>query len=76
MIIISVGGINGKSEDGDFIEKEKKKMGRPTDNPKSESLHIRLDAETSRILDEYCEDNDVSRTEAVRHGIRKLKEDK
>ena len=49
-----------------------KKMGRPTDNPKSKPIHIRLDSECENILERYCEQKSVSRAEAVRRGIKKL----
>lgn len=54
---------------------EKKKMGRPTDNPKGTSVHVRLDKESDEILSVYCERKQVHRTEAIRRGIKKLKED-
>ena len=50
-------------------------MGRPkSDNPKSEKVTVRLDKEHSQILKEYCEKEKVDKAEAVRQGIRKLKE--
>lgn len=58
---------------GDRIEK--KKMGRPTDNPKSKPIHVRLDAECEQILEEYCKQEKVSRAEGVRAGIKKLEHD-
>jgi hypothetical protein len=48
------------------------KMGRPTDNPKSAAIGLRLDEDTSAILFEYCKQKKVTRAEAIRHGIRKL----
>lgn len=54
---------------------EKKKMGRPTDNPKGEPIHVRLDTECVEVLDEYCSQKQVVRTEAIRRGIKKLKDD-
>ncbi len=53
----------------------KKKMGRPTQNPKSSSIHIRLDNESLRILDNYSKQERITRTEGVRRGIQKLKKD-
>lgn len=50
------------------------KMGRPTDNPKTERISVRLDNECVEVLDWYCEEKNVSRVEAVRQGIKKLKE--
>lgn len=53
---------------------DKKKMGRPTENPKSMQFSIRFDEETLNILDDYCKGNSVSRPEGVRIAVRKLKE--
>ena len=39
----------------------KNKGGRPTDNPKSaDRKTVRLDVETKRVLDAYCEKNNLS----------------
>ncbi len=54
---------------------EKKKLGRPTDNPKGQSMHVRLDAECAEILAKYCEQEGTSKMEATRRGIKKLKSD-
>ena len=54
---------------------EKKKMGRPTDNPKGASLHVRLDQECEHTLQLYCAQENVPKTEAIRRGIKKLKDD-
>lgn len=53
----------------------KKKMGRPTDNPKGVSIHVRLDKESNEILNAYCMQEQVVKTEAIRRGIKKLKSD-
>lgn len=58
-----------------MIEIEKKKIGRPTNNPKTKPRQVRLDEECNLILDEYCKKNDVSKAEAIRRGIKKLKEE-
>ena len=52
----------------------KKKMGRPTDNPKGTSIHVRLDNECVEILEKYCEQEKVGRAEATRRGITGLKD--
>ena len=52
-----------------------KKIGRPTNNPKTNPIHVRLDDETLSILDEYCRKRKIKRTEGIRQGIRKLKDD-
>lgn len=52
------------------------RTGRPkSENPKSEAIHIRVDAETREILRDYCEQENVPKTEAVRRGIHKLRSD-
>ncbi len=51
------------------------RTGRPTNNPKKERITVRLDNESSEILDIYCEQNTVERAEAIRTGIKKLKDD-
>lgn len=52
-----------------------KKLGRPTDNPKSKPIHVRLDSECENILERYCEQEGVKKTEAIRRGIKKLDSD-
>ena len=50
------------------------RTGRPkSENPKSNSIHVRLDSETIEILNTYCSQNNVTKTEAIRHGIYKLR---
>lgn len=55
------------------LTESKKKMGRPTDNPRPHSLTIRLSDNDKVILEEYCTRTGVSRTEAISRGIGKLK---
>lgn len=55
------------------IVPDKKKMGRPTDSPKTTQFSVRFDEETIEILDEYCNQENVSRPEGVRRAVRKLK---
>lgn len=51
-------------------------MGRPKiENPMDERITIRMNKETSKILNEYCEINNLEKAEGVRHGIQKLKDD-
>ncbi len=52
----------------------KKKMGRPTDNPKKTQFSVRFDDETLQILDKYCEDKHLTRPQGVREAVRKLQE--
>lgn len=52
------------------------RMGRPkSENPKSESVHLRLTTEDKEILDEYCRQENIPKTKAIRRGIKKLKDD-
>lgn len=52
------------------------RIGRPKlDNPKTESIHLRLSVEDREIIDFYCKQENVPKTEAIRRGIRKLKDD-
>lgn len=52
------------------------RTGRPkTDNPKSNPIHVRLDDESKEILETYCEQERVPKTEGIRRGIQKLKSD-
>lgn len=52
---------------------EKKKMGRPTTNPKQTQFSVRFDDETLEILDKFCEKEKISRPEGVRKAVRRLK---
>lgn len=54
---------------------ENKKRGRPTDNPKRIKVTAKLDVESKEILDAYCSEKNVSMMEAIRRGIKKLKDD-
>ncbi len=49
------------------------RTGRPTDNPKTNKITVRLDDEATEILKAYCEQEKVERGEATRRGIKKLK---
>lgn len=51
------------------------RTGRPTDNPKGQSIHVRLDSKSEKILREYTQQEQISRAEAVRRGIEKLESD-
>lgn len=51
-----------------------KKMGRPTDEPKPIRLDIRISENDANILDEYCKRTGKKRPEAIRDGIKSLKE--
>lgn len=51
------------------------RTGRPTDNPKSNPIHVRLDDECNDILETYCKQENIKRTEGIRRGIKKLRSD-
>lgn len=57
------------------LTESKKKMGRPTNNPRPHSLTIRISDADKRILEEYCAKTGVNRTEAISRGIGKLIEE-
>ena len=50
-----------------------KKMGRPTDNPRPNKISIRISDEDKEILENYCEKENVNKTEAISRGIKSLK---
>ena len=51
------------------------RTGRPTNNPKKERITVRLDEQSSCILDMYCKQEECERAEAIRRGVKKLKDD-
>lgn len=52
---------------------EKKKMGRPVvGEPKSNDVKVRLDDTTHNLLLKYCEENNITKAEAIRQGIHLL----
>ena len=48
---------------------ELKKMGRPTDNPKTTMFRVRLDDESIQKLDESAEALNITKSDVVRKGI-------
>jgi len=52
-----------------------KKMGRPTSNPRPYKISIRINEKSKHILEMYCLQKSVNRTEAIEHGIAKLEDD-
>lgn len=52
-----------------------KKAGRPTDNPKAKPRQVRLDEECNMILEQYCNQEKISKAEGIRRGIKKLRPD-
>ena len=50
-----------------------RRTGRPkAENPKAIRYSIRLDEETERRLQEYCETHNITKGEAIRKGIHML----
>lgn len=49
------------------------RTGRPKiENPKNERITIRLDSDTLKKLNAYCEQEKIDKAEAVRRGINNL----
>jgi hypothetical protein len=49
-----------------------KKMGRPTDTPLTVPIQARIDEDSAQILLDFCEENAVTKSEALRIAIRRL----
>ena len=64
-----------KRQGQEVIQVEKKKMGRPTENPRPNKLSIRISDEDKEILENYCECENINRTEAISRGIKRLRPD-
>ena len=48
------------------------KLGRPSDNPRPNKISIRISDKSKEILENYCEEHNVNKTEAIERGIGKL----
>lgn len=48
------------------------RMGRPTSDPKDYRVTARVTASTKRLLDLYCEKNNITTAEALTRGIYAL----
>lgn len=70
--IISLGRANGKSEEGGFIEKEKKKMGRPTDSPKIVVKRARISVEEAEKLKSCAQKLKKSESDILRLGVEEV----
>ena len=53
-------------------KEEKKKMGRPTNNPKPYRAVVRMDEKTNAVLNSYCEKEKINKMEGIRRGIQEL----
>ena len=47
----------------------------PSENPKKVEVKARLDEQTARRLLAYCEKLGITRTDALREGIKRILED-
>ena len=52
-----------------------KKRGPKTDNPKAFKIGVKIDQKSKEILNQYCAQESVSISEAVRRGIYRLEPD-
>ena len=50
-------------------------MGRPTDNPKPHQITVKFDNEGKQIIEAYSQQENISKMEAIRRGVKKLKDD-
>ncbi len=48
------------------------RTGRPTDNPRPNKISIRISDKDKKLLEQYCEQENVNKTEAISRGINKL----
>ena len=48
------------------------RTGRPTDNQSHTKSQYEWTKESKEILDQYCEQEQVSQMEAIRRGVKKL----
>lgn len=51
------------------------KLGRPSDNPRRNKISIRINDQSKELLERYCSEKGVTKTDAIEHGIIKLEED-
>lgn len=61
-----------KKKEGDVMSL---RTGRPTDNPRPNKISIRISDRDKKILESYCEQESVNKTEAISRGIKKLEND-
>lgn len=51
------------------------RTGRPTNNPRPNKISIRISNIDKELLEKYCEQEKVNKTEAISRGINKLEKD-
>lgn len=54
---------------------DKKKMGRPTNNPKNKVVRLRVDDEMDSKLDFCCKKLEKSKSDVIRQGIEQIYDD-
>ena len=54
---------------------EKKKMGRPTNNPRTGVFQVRTSEEDKKMLDFCCEKMGSSKADIIRFGLKRLYEE-
>ena len=57
----------------DLTEEEKRRVGRPTNDPKETRLSVSFNAEQAKLIRDYSQEKGIAKAEAVRHGVNKLK---
>ncbi|WP_196498107.1 hypothetical protein [Lactococcus lactis] len=56
-----------------MTEEEKRRVGRPTNDPKETRLSVSFNAEQAKLISDYSKEKGITKAEAVRHGVNKLK---
>lgn len=51
---------------------DKKKIGRPTDELKDIKITVRISQETNKRLEQFSEENKLTKAESVRKAIERL----
>ena len=48
-------------------------VGRPTNDPKETRMSVSFNAEQAKLISDYSQEKGITKAEAVRHGVNKLK---
>lgn len=51
----------------------KRRVGRPTNDPKETRMSVSFNAEQAKLISDYSQEKGITKAEAVRHGVNKLK---
>lgn len=73
--MLDILGLHNYGLQKEAIKMVAEKRGRPTINPKTKPIHVRLDEESANILNQYCNQENLPKTEGIRRGIKKLRDD-